>query len=142
MQYFATFAVFASAVVAAPFATPSNTFTKRACAGPETTIYLENQDAHRSAQVTLCTDNLADDVAAVFAHTNIDSRDGHFYATAARLVSYTDGLPAYCNFQQRQRRLSWQSHQGRAQLKRLGHDRAAWFDRPRTKQDSMYGGSA
>lgn len=99
MKAFTTSALFAASALAAPLATLPNPLSKRACPGPEATILLMNQDAHTSAQVTLCTDNLADDVNAVFAYTGIDSRDRHFYVTSAHLVSYTDGLPAFCSFQ-------------------------------------------
>ena len=99
MKSFAAIAIFASSAIAAPLATLPNPFSKRSCPGPEATILLMNQDAHTSAQVTLCTDNLADDVNAVFASTGIDSGNGKFYVTSAHLVSYTDGFPAFCSFQ-------------------------------------------
>lgn len=99
MKSFTIFALLAGSVIAAPLATLPHPLLKRSCPGPEATILLVNQDAHTSAQVTLCTDNLADDVNAVFASTDIDSHNGRFYVTSAHLVSYTDGFPAFCSFQ-------------------------------------------
>lgn len=99
MKSFTAIALLAGSALAAPLATLPHPILKRACPGPEATILLMNQDAHTSAQVTLCTDNLADDVAAVFASTSIDSGNGRFYVTSAHLVSYTDGFPAFCSFQ-------------------------------------------